>query len=94
MLLHELLYFLNAAGSRISNMTFSPPCVMKVISMHFSEFALHFIILDYLTERTVLLWTTFFRQHLFPNELEHRPKKINELGIRPECYLRLATYFL
>ena len=42
MLLHELLYFLNAAGSRISNMTFSPPCVMKVISMHFSEFALHF----------------------------------------------------
>ena len=42
MLLHELLYFLNAVGSRISNMTFSPLCVMKVISLHFSEFALHF----------------------------------------------------
>ena len=29
---HHVLYFLNAAGSRISNMTF--PCVMKLIKPH------------------------------------------------------------
>ena len=58
----HVLYFQNAGGSRISNMTF--PCVMKVmrisllicITLHFSAF---FCFL-HLTERTVVLWTDFF----------------------------------
>ena len=36
--IQHVLYFLNAGGSMISNMSFSPPCVMKVISLHFSAF--------------------------------------------------------
>ena len=48
---HHVLYFLNAAGSRISNMTF--PCVMKVVKATFT-FTFRFTF----TERIVVLLNT------------------------------------
>ena len=62
----HVVYFLNAAGSRISKSNMTIPCVMKVMKATFTfTFTFTFTIKIYkVTERTVILLNAIFLKML------------------------------